>query len=215
MSGFRFSGLRFVGLALPAALLLVACEPQTDQQGGQMDTDEPMTEQQQPTTDDARTEQRTVAFAEWDRDGDERLGPEEFRTWWTEEGPIDDWGFDEQDEISRDDMGSQLFETWDRDGDGSLGEAEFRDHADRWFEGEIDADAWSQWDADGNGELDEEEFTMGLESQGVLDGLDSDGDGMITSQDLADRYFEALDLDGDGSIDSSEWESAQDGGLDG
>lgn len=207
-------GTRFFGIALPALLvILVACEPQTDQQDGQMETDEPMTEQQ-PTTDD-RTQQRTVAFAEWDADGDERLSADEFRTWWNEEGPVQDWDLeDEQGEITREEFSEHLFEMWDQDDSGSLTETEFADAADRWFEDQIDQESFSEWDADGNGEIDEDEFMQGLQGGQAIDRIDADAGGTIQSQELADWYFEALDLDGDGYLDNSEWQAAEEQGLD-
>lgn len=207
-------GTRFFGIALPALLVvLVACEPQTDQQDGQMETDEPMTEQQ-PTTDE-RTQQRTVAFAEWDADGDERLSADEFRTWWNEEGPVQDWDLqDEQDEITREEFSEHLFEMWDQDDSGSLTETEFADAADRWFEDQIDQESFSDWDADGNGEIDQDEFMQGLQDAQAVDRIDADAGGSIQSQELADWYFEALDVDGDGYLDNSEWQAAEERGLD-
>lgn len=206
-------GIRFIALAaLPALAALGACEPQTDQQEGGLETDQPAT--QQTTPDETRTQQRTVAFADWDANGDERLDQQEFQMWWNEEGPTDEWGFEDRDELPRDELSEHVYEAWDRDDDGSVTEAEWRDGAERWFEGDVDTDAFSTWDTDGDGELSQEEFAAGIQQQGHLEQVDGDGDGMVRSQELADWYFGALDLDGDGYIDNSEWQAGEAEGLD-
>ncbi|MFP3939405.1 MAG: hypothetical protein ACLF0P_03780 [Thermoanaerobaculia bacterium] len=95
---------------------------------------------------------------EWDTDGDNRIGPEE----WVE----------------------AHFPVWDTDGDGMLDESEWNRIRNARPFADIDVGELSDWDQNNDDRLDQDEFGSWIE-ENAWDEWDQDGDGFLSWGEVA------------------------------
>lgn len=193
---------RWIAALLLPATLVVACEGEVDdaRNGDDRGTDAP--------PEDVRTQQRTSEYAEWDNDRDDRLGEEEFRSWWAEEDRLAEWDTDGDDTVSRQEFDERLFARWDQTEDDVISEVEWREGADRWFAGDVETGTWEEWDADDDAHLDRDEFAAAMEDRRLYARVDADRDDAVDADELVDWFFDLFDRNDDDRIDASDWERA-------
>lgn len=196
---------RWIGALLLPVALLAACEGEVDEAGSGIERG---TQQPPERPDDVRMERRTAEYAEWDRDNDEQLGVEEFRSWWTEEDRFAGWDTDGDGEVSPDELSRRLFANWDQSDDDVISEVEWREGVDRWFAGDVEAGTWEEWDADDDSDLDRQEFATAIEERRLYERIDRDRDDAVGTDDLADWFFDLFDRDDDDRIEAPDWERA-------
>lgn len=189
---------RSATLALATAFLAAGCATGSDQAsndgGEEVEAEDP----------EVRTQRRTVAFAEWDGDGDAALDRGEFVSWWEEEGMPDAWDGDAADGISEEEFTSGLYDHWDRDDDDRITEREWEERVVVWF-ADTDYGIWSEWDLDGDSTLDLDEVREGLARESLYDTVDLDDDYVLSRQESTAWVFDTFDTNDDGQIDISEW----------
>lgn len=156
--------------------------------------------------EETRTQQRTVAFAEWDEDGDEALSEEEFDSWWEEEQLLAEWDSDGNETLSEEEFTSGLVLRWDSNSDEVLDQDEWNTFAEGLGD-EDERGAWSEWDRDGNGELDHSEFQEAFQRYELFAEVDTNDDGVANYEELREWFFETFDTDGDGEISPDEWDA--------
>jgi hypothetical protein len=142
------------------------------------------------------------SFSDWDEDGDQHLDAREFGMWTQDEDVFGDWIRVEGVDIEI--FHEHLQTALDANADGDIDERDWSAGIQRLL-GDGDSGAWSDWDTDGDGELRGPEFIQAAEDHGLNARVDSDGDAVITQQELRDFYFGIFDRNGDGRLDSNEW----------
>ncbi len=191
---------RFFGLLALPALLLAACAPEGQDgatTGAEADAAEaPPT--QRPTTQ--------PGFSDWDMDGDASLNEQEFGQWAREEGPFGTW-FGEEG-VDFDQIHQDLHSAMDMNSDGTVDESDWSAGIRELF-GNEDPGQWSEWDTNGDGQLDEEEFTQAIQTSGLQERMDEDGDGTVTEAEVQTFFFGLMDRNDDGRLDTTEWNSGR------
>ncbi len=136
-------------------------------------------------SEQAKTENASQQFEEWDEDGDGYLSQEEFRSGLSEIQGVEQMGEqmgEQQTPPGKETTGEdapqraqtggemspgQLFSQWDEDGDGRLGEDEFQSGFSESAlsekpQAETASQYFDEWDEDGNGYLSQEELRSGI-----------------------------------------------------
>lgn len=85
---------------------------------------------------------------------------------------------------SEQDLATLMFDRFDQNDDGVLTLAEWDDGFDQnWGEQAVDLDP-SEWDRNGNNTISRNEFTQALQSSGVFEAMDANGNGEVSTAEL-------------------------------
>jgi len=109
--------------------------------------------------------------------------------------------------LTRDQFERRVFKKWDHDGDGRVTESEWQAGVELlWGRPQ---GKWADWDRDGDTRLDFHEVKEGLETRGLYEQVDTNGDGVIDDKELAAWLFNVFDADRAGRIQRVGWEATR------
>jgi hypothetical protein len=139
---------------------------------------------------------------EWDADADAELTREEFDAGFEAAW---DWDVDGDGVAGPDEVSDNFWDLFDGNDDDLIDETEYADGQER-FEAGAELGAFADADTDGDGHLGRTEYDEWL-NESAWDGVwDTDDDGVVGGDELADTFWDWFDLNDDNLIDESEFE---------
>jgi Ca2+-binding EF-hand superfamily protein len=217
-SKFRQAGIL---LSFPIFLFgAISCSPDTRE--GDQETAEEVNTELESTEWEAREGQSEwndknnenvvntpeSGFEELDTDRDQRLTYEEFEAATREkEDQFNSWDLDNDQQFSERELNEGLFRNWDKNRDGMLDGEEYRAYNTAW--GERYGDNFTAWDRNRDSQLDQDEFNAGATEAGIYDAWDTDGDGVISRDELRRGSFDTRDADRDSYLTNEEFQEIE------
>lgn len=181
----------------------------TDEYGEEYGADEGL-ETEGYGTDEAGTEMAAAGEAgwgtwdEWDVDANAELTREEFDQGLQANLDLD---VESDAEVTADEVSDDFWVLVDASGDDRIDETEFAEGRER-FQAGAEWGTLADFDTDGDGHLSRTEYDEWL-NESAWDGVwDTNDDGVVGRNELADTFWAWFDLNDDDRVDETEWEQA-------